>query len=162
MARALVTVVVVLVVVLYLALFVSWNGEPVHMSGLQFGKTDLYLDLPVSYLLLIGVILGALAMAAALWAPWKTLKASEAQNHELIERAKKKLKSQDQKVKDLTAKLEDLEAQAAPSAQEMDLAPQVDAPAQQTDEAGSGQEGGGESGPDGSDGESPAGDPEVI
>ncbi len=118
MLRAAAMVLVVLLVCGYLALFLSWNAAPQPVTTLQAGDSKYVQAMPVGLLFIAGVVVGAVAMAVALWGPWNALKAGEAQQKELIQRAKSKLKSQDTKIKELTR---ELEAQASRAADDADL-----------------------------------------
>jgi type VI protein secretion system component VasK len=121
MFRAVATVLVLVLVCGYLALFLSWNAAPQPVTGLQIGDSKYVQPMPVGLLFIAGVLVGAVAMAVALWAPWKALKAGELQQQELIQRAKSKLKAQDTKIKELTRQLEAKGGPAGPEDAEIDL-----------------------------------------
>lgn len=128
MARAVVTVLILLVIVAYLSLFLAWNAERTPISTLELGASKYTQDMPIGLLFILGVVVGALAMAAALWGPWKAMKTSEEQQRALVERAKAKLKSQSQEIKALTEELEEQAQQTgeaeAPSSEEVPLSPE--------------------------------------
>ena len=113
MARAVITVLSLLVVMAYVSLFLAWNAAPAPVTTWELGSKYTQ-DMPVGFLFIGGVMVGAVAMAVALWAPWKALKGAEQQQRALVEKAKRKLKSQDKEIKSLTAELE--EEQARPEA----------------------------------------------
>lgn len=113
MARAILTVFILLVVVAYLSLFLAWNAEPTPISTLEVGTSKYTQEMPIGLLFIAGVMVGALAMAGALWGPWKAIKASEENQRALVERAKAKLKSQSKEIKALTEELEELQPQPA-------------------------------------------------
>jgi len=120
MLRAAVTVVVLVIVCGYLAAFLSWNAAPQPVTTLQMLGSKYEQAMPIGLLFIGGVLIGAVAMALALWSPWNVLKAEQAQQRDLIQRAKAKLKSQDTKVKELTRKLEEA-APAEPEPPEFEL-----------------------------------------
>jgi uncharacterized membrane-anchored protein YhcB (DUF1043 family) len=129
MLRAVAIVLVLVVVCGYLALFLSWNATPQPVTTLQLGASSYEQAMPVGLLFIVGVLVGAIAMALALWNPWIALKATQAQQQELIQRAKSKLKSQDAKIKELTRNLEELASSMESDEDDMGLAPEAKAAA---------------------------------
>jgi hypothetical protein len=127
MLRAVVIVLVLVLVCGYLALFLSWNATPQPVTTLQAGGTRYEQAMPVGLLFIVGVLVGAVAMAVALWNPWNALKAAQAQQQELIQRAKSRLKSQDGKIKELTRQLEELVSSTEADEDDMGLAPEAQA-----------------------------------
>ena len=107
MLRAVLMVLALLVVCAYLALFLSWNATPQPVTTLQVGESKYEQAMPVGLLFIAGVLAGAVAMALALWSPWNNLKAGEVQQRELIHRAKSKLRSQEEKIKELSRSLQE-------------------------------------------------------
>jgi uncharacterized integral membrane protein len=138
MARAVIMVLILLVVIGYLSLFLAWNATPAPITTLQAGESKYTQDLPLGLLFIVGVVVGALAMAAALWGPWKAMKASDEQQRALVERAKAKLKSQSKEIKALTEEIEAHEGQPAeaetPSSDEVPLSPEEAAAVKATEE----------------------------
>jgi hypothetical protein len=127
MLRAVVIVLVLVVVCGYLALFLSWNATPQPVTTLQLGASTYEQAMPVGLLFIAGVLVGAVAMALALWNPWNALKATQTQQQELIQRARAKLKSQDGKIKELTRQLEELASSAEAGEDDMGLPPEAQA-----------------------------------
>lgn len=107
MLRAVLIVLALLIVCAYLALFLSWNATPQPVTTLQVGESKYEQAMPVGLLFIAGVLAGAVAMALALWNPWNNLKAGEVQQRELIQRAKGKLRSQEEKIKELSRSLQE-------------------------------------------------------
>jgi len=161
-----VIVLVLLLACTYLALFLNWNWKPLDVVGWSLGGGDPYTQsMPVSLLVVVGILIGAAAMTVALWNSWNALKASETQQRELVQRAKAKLKAQDEKIKELTRKLEEQAAKA--EAEPVELSPEAKAAAEDVEAAA------GESKPaeraaskketsEAKGGKAPEDDPEVI
>ncbi|MBM3500333.1 MAG: hypothetical protein FJX74_16880 [Armatimonadetes bacterium] len=135
MLRAAAVVLVLVIVCGYLALFLSWNAAPQPIATWQWGDSKYVQPMPIGLLFIGGVLLGAVAMALALWGPWNGLKAGELQQRELIQRAKAKLKSQDTKIKELTRLLEEQPKSPAPEGAEVELPEAAKAAAAAVDEA---------------------------
>lgn len=112
MARAVLMVLVLLVVMAYVSFFLAWNAAPTPIVTWELGAKYTQ-DMPVGLLFIAGVLIGAVAMAVALWAPWQALKASDERQRALVEKAKAKLKSQSKEIKALTEELEEQEGGAA-------------------------------------------------
>jgi len=131
MGRAILAVFILLVVMAYLSLFLAWNAKLQPVVTWQVGAQYTQ-DLPIGVLFILGVVVGAVAMAVALTAPWNALKQSETQARTLVDRAKAKLRSQDDKIKKLTAQL----TQGKVAGPESDLAPaETDAAAEEGEAA---------------------------
>ncbi len=125
MARAVILVFILLLVMAYVSLFLAWNArlQPVvtWQMGAQYSQ-----EIPVGLLFIFGVVVGAVAMALALTGPWNALKQSDAQARTLLEKAKAKLRAQDEKLKKLTAQAEAKKAPPEPPA-EIEEAPELTA-----------------------------------
>jgi len=91
-------------------------------------------------------------MALALWGPWNAMKAGELQQRELVQRAKSKLKAQQDKIRELTRSLQEAAVPAA-AAEAAPLSPEAKAAAAEVDSA---------PGSEAADTASPEDDPEVI
>ncbi len=150
MGRAMLTVFILLMVMAYLSLFLAWNAKPQAVVTWQFGA-QFTQDLPIGVLLILGVVVGAVAMAAALTGPWNALKQSEAQARTLLDQAKRKLRSQGEEIKGLTARA------ARERAAVFELPPTV-----QPDEAPAAGEAGSEEGETAEAEKPPVEDPETV
>lgn len=140
MVRAVVTVLILLVIVAYSVFFLTWNAQDVAVYGIKWSADNgLWATVPISYLLFGGVIVGAVAMVVALRAPWASMKEEALTARALVEKAKAKLKSQDQKIKKLTKQVDKLEAERA-DAGDMDLPEEVEAALDATEGDGAGPE----------------------
>lgn len=126
MLRAVATVIVLVLICGYVALFLSWNATPRPIVTLQLGGTTYEQAMPVGFLFVIGVLVGSIVMAIALWGPWNALKANEAQQRELIQRARTRLKAQEDKIRELTQALE-ASALRASAATDTGLSPEAQA-----------------------------------
>jgi hypothetical protein len=118
MARAFAMVLILLLVMAYLSLFLAWNAKPQPVTTWELGAQYTQ-DLPIGLLFILGVLVGAIAMAIGLMGPWNALKHSEAQQRALVEKARAKLKALDAKVKKLTEASD--ESRAASTAEGPDL-----------------------------------------
>jgi len=152
MLRAVLMVLALLVVCAYLALFLSWNAAPQPITTLQLSGNKYEQAMPVGLLFIAGVLVGAVAMAVALWGPWNAMKAGELQQRELVQRAKGKLKTQQDKIKELTRALQESATPAA-ATEAAPLSPEVEAAAVEVDSAPK---------TEAADTASPEDDPEVI
>ncbi len=112
MVRAVLMVLILLVVMAYVSFFLAWNAAPSPITTWELGAKYTQ-DMPVGLLFIAGVLIGAVAMAVALWGPWQALKASDERQRALVEKAKDKLKSQSKEIKALTEELEEQERGAA-------------------------------------------------
>ncbi|MBM3475742.1 MAG: hypothetical protein FJX75_20950 [Armatimonadetes bacterium] len=156
MLRAVLIVLFLVVVCAYVALFLSWNATPQPVTMLQMSGSKYEQAMPIGLLFIVGVLVGAGAMALALWNPWNNLKAAELQQRELVQRAKSKLKSQQEKIKELSRDLQEqmVQADVAETARSASkLSPEVEAAAAEVDSAPEGEK---------ADTASPEDDPEVI
>jgi hypothetical protein len=136
MLRAVILVLVLLLVIAYLSLFLAWNAKLFPVVTWQLGA-QYSQDLPVGLLFILGLVVGAVAMALALTGPWNALKDGEAQARLLVERAKAKLKSQEEKIRKMTAQLEAAAAEpteGAPEAEEKGEATEAAKPAEEDPE----------------------------
>jgi uncharacterized integral membrane protein len=102
MGRAILMVFILLLVMAYLSLFLAWNAKLQPVVTWQLGAQYTQ-ELPIGVLFILGVVVGAVAMAAALTSPWNALKRSEGQARTLLDKGK--LRSQEDKIKALAAQL---------------------------------------------------------
>ena len=116
MWRAVALVLALLVVMAYLSLFLAWNAKLQPVVTWQLGAQYTQ-ELPIGLLFIAGVLVGAVAMALALTGPWNALKAGENHQRTLLDRAKAKLKTQQDQIAKLKAKAAE-EAEPAPEAEE--------------------------------------------
>ncbi|MGD9498703.1 MAG: hypothetical protein AB7Y46_20590 [Armatimonadota bacterium] len=98
MAQAILTVLILIVVVAYAVFFAFWNPTAVRVVGFQgFGQqawTDMYLWM----LPLIGLAIGAVVMALAMWTPWTSLKRN-------LAAARERLAAEQTRSRELAARL---------------------------------------------------------
>ncbi len=110
MVRAALLVLLVLVLIAYGGMFLLWNQQVVTVTGFVWGGQGWVEDLPVGFLVLGGVLIGALVMAGFVTGSWHSqrsrCRAAEAQ----VEVAKKKLAELVAKVKEQRGRIQELEA----------------------------------------------------
>lgn len=122
MGQAIVTVLVLIAVVVYAVFFAFWNQDVVHVIGFQWGGQDTGQDMPVAFLPLLGLAVGAAVMALSLWAPWAATKraAVVAQGQLGLEKTRsneraKKVNALSEQVKQLKAELAEAKEQQSTS-----------------------------------------------
>ena len=112
MVKVIIKVFVALVVLAYGALFLSWNMTPQEITGLYWlGGVRYSQSLPVGSLVFIGLIAGAVIMAAASWAAWAAQKATADKATAMVKKAKMKLQAQLDQITELRTETERLQAE---------------------------------------------------
>ncbi len=91
MANAILKVLVVLLVIVYCALFITWNSQLVTVAGLDWFGDRYVQDMPAGYLPLIGAVAGALFMAIMASAAWGAQKGQADRAVAQVAKAKTKL-----------------------------------------------------------------------
>lgn len=91
MASAILKVLVVLLVIVYCALFLTWNSQYVTVAGLDWFGDRYVQDVPAGYLPLIGAIAGVLFMAIVAWGEWARQKSQADRAVAQVAKAKAKL-----------------------------------------------------------------------
>ena len=107
MGRVILLVVVVLLVIAYGGLFLSWNMGTVPVTGWAWGGQGLVEDAPLGFLILGGVIVGAIVMAAFTFGAYQAQRRRCAESQAMLEQAKKKLGLAKVKVDELVAKVKE-------------------------------------------------------
>ncbi len=105
MVRVIITVLVLLLVLAYAALFLSWNLTPVTVIGVSWGGQDWVEDVPLGVLILGGVLAGAILMAAFSLGAYHAQRVRAADAEALVAQAKQKLGMAKEKVDELVAKV---------------------------------------------------------
>ena len=112
MASAILKVLVIVLVIVYCALFITWNSQLVTVAGLDWLGDRYVQELPAGYLPLIGAVAGALFMAIMAWGEWARQKNQADRVVAQVAKAKTKLqeladiiKQQRQEIAQLRAKL---------------------------------------------------------
>lgn len=110
MVRAALLVLLVLVLIAYGGMFLLWNQQTVTVTGFVWAGQGWVEDLPLGFLVLGAVLVGALIMAGFVIGSWQSqrsrCRAAEAQ----VGVAKKKLAELVAKVKEQRARIQELEA----------------------------------------------------
>ncbi len=94
MAKVILKVLVLIIVIGYAALFISWNPTPTTVVGAIWPPTDgqqWVQELPVGYLPLVGAVVGAVFMAIAAWGEWARQKGTADRASAQVQQAKTKL-----------------------------------------------------------------------
>lgn len=109
MVRVIVTVLAVLIIIAYGALFLSWNQQSVAVTGFSWAGQGWVQDLPLGAVILGAVLLGAIVMAAFAFAAWQAQYSRSQAAQAKVALAKKKLDELVAKVKQQREKIAQLE-----------------------------------------------------
>jgi uncharacterized membrane protein YciS (DUF1049 family) len=113
MGQAIVTVLVLIAVVVYAVFFALWNQEVVQVVGFQFGGQAYVQSMPIAFLPLLGLVVGAVVMALSLWAPWATIKRAAVTAQGQLALEKKRSNDRAKKADALSKQLKQLKAELA-------------------------------------------------
>jgi uncharacterized integral membrane protein len=113
MARVIVTVLVLIIVLTYAAMFLSWNLKPVTVTGFSWGMQGYVEDVPLGALILGGLLAGAILMAGFAANAYQAQRCRSAVAEAKVALAKKKLDELVAKVKQQREKIADLEKEKA-------------------------------------------------
>ncbi len=113
MVRVIVTVLLVLVVLAYAALFLSWNQAPVEVTGLVWAGQGWVEDVPLGMLILGGVLAGAALMALFAAGAYQTQRGRTRAAEAKVALAKRKLDELVGKVKQQRERIAQLEQERA-------------------------------------------------
>ena len=130
MARAILMVLIVLVIIAYGMMFLSWNQDWVAITVWQWppqGSEGIAQDLPMGYAVLGAVLLGAVLMALFVAGSWAGQRTAHREARAKLAVAKKKLQQLVDKVKEQRRRLQEFEARSgaatAPTEPEISLSP---------------------------------------
>ncbi len=125
MVRVIVTVLAVLIIIAYGALFLSWNQQSVAVTGFSWAGQGWVQDLPLGAVILGAVLVGAIVMAAFAFAAWQAQYSRSQAAQAKVALAKKKLDELVAKVKQQREKIAQLEQElsARPTPAETEEAP---------------------------------------
>jgi uncharacterized membrane protein YciS (DUF1049 family) len=110
MVKVILKMVVVLALLCYGALFLSWNMANQEITTWQLMSVKYSQPLPVGSLVFIGLILGAVLMAVACWSAWAAQKALAGKAVSQVKRAKEKLQAQLDLINELRGQVTQLES----------------------------------------------------
>lgn len=113
MAKVIAKVLIALGVLTYAAFFLSWNMTPQEVVGFYWAGMRYSQMLPVGSLVFVGLIAGAMIMAAAAWSAWSAQKAVADKHAATVRRAKAMLQEQREEIEALQAKITELEGKIA-------------------------------------------------
>ena len=91
MASAILRVLLILILIAYCALFITWNSQPVTVAGLDWLGDRYVQEMPLGYLPFIGAVAGALLMGIAVWSEWSQQKGRADRAAAQVTNAKAKL-----------------------------------------------------------------------
>mgnify|MGYP005834679809 CR=1 FL=1 len=112
MVKVIIGSVLGLLLLVYGALFLSWNMTPQDIVAARwFGGVQYSQALPVGSLVFIGLVIGALLMAVACWSAWAGQRALTKRAVAQVQKAKEKLQAQLDAINELRARVEQLEAE---------------------------------------------------
>jgi uncharacterized integral membrane protein len=109
MVRVIVTVLVVLIIIAYGAMFLSWNQQAVPVTGFAWSGQGWVEDVPLGMVILGGVLVGALIMAAFAFSAWQAQYSRGKAAQAKVALAKKKLDELVAKIKQQREKIAQLE-----------------------------------------------------
>ena len=124
MTSVIVKVLLMLVIIAYAALFITWNPATVPVCGAVWPPPDgvrWIQPLPLGYLPLLGAVAGAVFMAIAAWGEWARQKGAADQAGAQLQKAKAKLQELADRIKQQRSQISELEkklAAAAPAIQQ--------------------------------------------
>ena len=113
MGQAIVTVLVLIIVVIYAVLFAFWNQEVVHVVSLQIPGQTFGQEMPLAFMPLIGLVVGAVVMALSLWAPWASAKRAVRTGADQVDAERQKSNERARKVNRLIEQVKQLKADLA-------------------------------------------------
>ena len=105
MVRVIVTFLVVIVILAYAAMFLSWNQKPVEVTSFSWAGQGWVEDVPLGMLILGGILAGAALMAVFAAGAYQTQRARAAAAEAMVAQAKQKLGVAKGKVDELVAKV---------------------------------------------------------
>ncbi len=111
MAKAILVVLLVLIVIAYGALFISWNLETVTVTGfVDWQGTRWVENVPLGFLILGAVLLGAIIMAIWIAGSWGAQGAARKRAEAKVATARQKLEELVAKIKQQRRQIAELEA----------------------------------------------------
>lgn len=113
MLKVTLTMVVVLALLVYGALFLLWNNAPQDITTWQLMGVKYSQSLPVGALAFAGLVVGALLMAVGCWSAWASQRAVASKAMAQVKRAKEKLQAQLDVINELRARVEQLDGELA-------------------------------------------------
>jgi uncharacterized integral membrane protein len=113
MVRVIIAVLLLLLILGYAAMFLSWNLKPVTVTGCAWGAQGYVEDVPLGVLILGGLLAGAILMAVFAAGAYQSLRCRCAVAEAKVGVAKKKLEELVAKVKQQRDKLAQLEKKTA-------------------------------------------------
>ncbi len=119
MAQAIATVLILLIFLLYAVFFSVWNQGMVLVTGYYFGPNmSGGTQVPLFLLPIAGVLIGAIVMALALWAPWSSLKGRLFAAEDRLRAESMRSKERARKIEALKSRVLKLQAQIEPASKE--------------------------------------------
>ncbi len=126
MASAIAKVLLLLLIIVYCALFIQWNGEPTWVRGVVYmGEAHGY-SLPLGWWVLLSAGVGAIVMAIATWSQWAVQKRRADGAATTVEKAKSKLQELAEKIKQQRQEIAKLKGTAPDQYQPAEDQPEAD------------------------------------
>ncbi len=126
MGSAIAKVFLLLLIIVYCALFIQWNGEPTWVRGVVYmGEAHGY-SLPLGWWVLLSTGVGAIVMAIATWSQWAVQKRATDSAATTVENAKAKLQKLREKIKQQRQEIAKLKETAPDQFQPAEDQPEAD------------------------------------
>lgn len=117
MAKTILILLLVLIVIGYGAMFISWNLQMIEVTGfVDLQGTRWGEQMPLGFLILGAVLLGAIIMAIWVGGSWGVQRVARRQAEAKVVTAKKKLQELVAKIKQQRRQIAELEAKLSPTA----------------------------------------------
>ncbi|MGD9519838.1 MAG: hypothetical protein AB7W28_10010 [Armatimonadota bacterium] len=105
MPKLVIISILLLILLAYAMFFTSWNLQKTKVVGLQIGTQQYWEEIPVAYLVLVGVVIGVVAMATATLLQWQGQRAAIKRLSSQIAKARQVLEQQKRRIAELEAQL---------------------------------------------------------
>ncbi len=115
MAQAIVTVLLVILFAAYAIFFALWNPAMVEVVGFYDGTNAWGAPVPLFVLPLAGMAIGAILMAIAMVAPWRSVRRDLAQTRERLAEEERRSTSRGKTIRDLRQQLGRPQMQVGPA-----------------------------------------------
>lgn len=127
MTNVILKMLLLIIIIGYVVLFISWNPDYVTVCGGVWPPEPAgqrwVEELPIGYLPLIGAALGAVVMAIAAWGEWARQKGVANQSRAQVQKAKAKLQQLADMIKQQRRQISELEKKLAPATSTTPLEP---------------------------------------
>ncbi|HUS80206.1 MAG TPA: hypothetical protein VM283_02995 [Armatimonadota bacterium] len=120
MALTVLTVLILILIAGYAAFFAAWNPDVINAVLLRYSAGDVLQSTPLWVLPLVGLLVGAIVMAFALYGPWSQMRRTTAVAREQLAAEREKSNQRAKKVNALIKQVKELKGRlgAASGAEE--------------------------------------------